>query len=112
MEGAAGRREQRVAVMGPERETLEELPFRGEWWSPALLGKVEMLTKSRREGWRRPGSPAPLRGVSWSSCRGCRQRTESQGNLLSEAGKVGTCQQVSQKVWTRTEGRLTQSQGA
>lgn len=29
-EGATGRRELRMAVMGPERETPEELPFRGE----------------------------------------------------------------------------------
>ena len=38
----------------------------------------------------------------------CGQRTESQQNLHLEVGKMGACQQMSQKVWPRTEATAGQ----
>lgn len=79
-----------MEVLLSEGETPEEPPFRGELWSLAHLTTLKSQIRAQK-------------GLLEHLCRQDRQRTESHRNLLSEVGKTGTCQQMSQKVWTRTE---------
>lgn len=54
------------------------------------------------------GLETTLRGLLEQLGSWCRQRTESQQNLHSEVGKMGACQQMSQKVWPKTEAKAGQ----